>query len=74
MNGIGGKVESDGQVDIELNNLNNKFRHTFYVLNKIPGGNNGILGQDFLRKYNAILNFETNTLKLTLASGKPIYL
>lgn len=72
--GIGGYITSNGFVYINLNSNGENFRHKFYVFEKLPSESDGILGQDFLKSFNAIVNFELNTLQLTSKIGNVITL
>lgn len=66
INGVGGSVHSEGYVYLKLNIDDIVFMHKFYVFEKLPCYTDGILGQDFLKNYRAQLDFELNTLKLTI--------
>lgn len=70
--GIGGNVFTEGYGCIKLCYNDCYFVHKFYVLKQIPSNTDGILGQDFLKTFNAILNFEHNTLSLTTRFGKKV--
>lgn len=63
--GIGGDVFSDGFIDLELTHDGESFHHTFHVFKNLPTKTDGIIGEDFLRKYFAKIDYEYNTLKLT---------
>lgn len=68
--GIGGGIRTIGTtfLIIMLNNL--KFLCKFHVVNANEVSNfEGILGNDFLIKYEAHINFETNTLTLNNVYG-----
>lgn len=62
--GIGGDIFSDGYIYLNLQHKGFIFTHKFLVFRHLPCKTCGILGQDFLKKYRAVLNFELNTLKL----------
>lgn len=64
INGIGGKIVTEGYVYITLTHKGMEFIHKFYVLKFLPSNTNGIIGQDFLVKHNCIINFESNNLTL----------
>lgn len=64
INGIGGKVFSEGFVYLKLNYGKNIFEHKFYVFETLPCKTDGILGQDFLIKFRAKLDFELSSLHL----------
>lgn len=72
--GIGGDVFSKGYVYLNLNYNGHIFKHKFLVMKQLPCKTNGILGQDFLRTYKAILDFELCKLYLTSTEGKEISL
>lgn len=63
--GIGGEIFTEGFVYLTLNYNNTSFLHKFLIFKNLPCQTDGILGQDFLNNYKAILNFELNTLILT---------
>lgn len=65
INGIGGQVHAEGYVYVSLS-LNGRelYKHKFYVIKGLPCIADGILGLDFLRKFNCHLNFEMNTISL----------
>jgi hypothetical protein len=50
INGVGGKVYSEGFVFLTLKYNEEMFTHKFYVFNKLSCQTDGILGQDFLIK------------------------
>lgn len=62
INGIGGKVQARGYVCLQLSINGFSISHKFYVFDTLPCKANGILGQDFFSKHNAVLNFNDNTL------------
>lgn len=68
INGIGGSIEAIGYVYLTLSNCydspGHSFEHKFYVFNSLPCKAHAILGQDFLSKFNAILNLNCSTLTL----------
>lgn len=76
INGIGGKSTTDGYVYIPFSICGKEFKHKFYVLKNLPCLQDGIIGQEFLKKYNCVLNYEHNTLTINnsitigLESGK----
>ncbi|KAI5630932.1 hypothetical protein NE865_16356 [Phthorimaea operculella] len=69
VNGLGGKVLTEGFVYLTLNYEGEEFEHKFYVFNELPCKTDGILGRDFFRKYRAKLDFEINTLNLITKTG-----
>lgn len=70
--GIGGEVVSKGYVYLNLCINDESFRHKFYVFENLPCKTNGILGQDFFSNYNAVLNYEKDTLNLQTLTGKRV--
>lgn len=56
--GIGGNIHSKGYVYLKLKVNDIELTHKFYVFENLPCRTDGIVGQDFLSKYNCILNFE----------------
>lgn len=62
--GIGGDAISEGFVYLKLSSNGQELHHKFYVFKNLPCRSDGILGQDFISKYNCILNFEKNMLTL----------
>lgn len=65
---------SEGFVYLSLSHNGEKFHHKFYVFKELPCKTNGILGQDFFKKFNAVLNFECNTVQLLTDSGISVVL
>lgn len=74
INGIGGKVESKGYVYLYLNYCSHIFKQKFYIFDSLPCKTDGILGQDFLSSYGALLDYELNTMKLLSQSGEHVSL
>lgn len=70
--GIGGDVVSEGFVFLDLCYKSKILRHKFYVFKNLPCRSDGILGQDFISKFNCILDFEKNIL--TVNHDKPFSL
>lgn len=65
VNGIGGQIHSLGHVYLRLvTNENDTFAHKFHVFNNLPLKADGILGLDFLAKYESKINLKQNTLSL----------
>lgn len=65
INGIGGKVHAIGYVYITLTSGEHHLKcNKFYVFNSLPCKANGIIGQDFIDKYNSVLDFSSHTFKL----------
>lgn len=74
VNGIGGTVISEGYVYLKLQANNQCFDHKFFIFENLPCYTDGILGQDFLIKHKAVLNYELNKLTLTTNFGNSIEL
>lgn len=72
--GIGGDVFSEGYVYLSLSYNENNFMHKFLVFKNLPCKGSGILGQDFFKKYKAVVNFEFNTLRLITEKSKYVTL
>lgn len=70
INGIGGQLQTEGFIYIDLNINGISFKHKFHVLKNIFCESDGILGQDFLRKYNCLINYENNTVTLSCCDNK----
>lgn len=62
--GIGGRLNTEGYVYIPFTLCDIEINHKFYVLKNLPCTHDGIIGQDFLIKYNCIINYENNQLTL----------
>lgn len=60
--GIGGQLETLGFVSLNLTVNGNELNHEFYVLDNLSCSSDGIIGQDFLQKYNSLLDFELSTI------------
>lgn len=73
INGIGGRVQAIGYVDLQLRTHNQIIGHRFYVFDSLPCKAHGILGQDFLGKYRSVIDFNNNVLILCL-NGNEIVL
>lgn len=71
--GIGGDVYSEGSLYLKLCVNGQEFIHKFYVFKELPCRANGILGLDFLKKYQCNLDFEQNLLTLN-SNSQPIVL
>lgn len=65
VNGISGSLFSLGYCYLDLDFNKKRFRHKFYVFEKLSCKASGILGQDFIMKYNGVINYTNNTLCLT---------
>lgn len=64
INGVCGELYSEGFVHLSLTLNGKQFVHKFHVFRDLCFTNDGILGLDFLNKYNGKLNLELNTLTL----------
>lgn len=63
--GIGGYIESKQRATLCLVTHNGVlFKHTFHVLQDMPCQTDGIIGSDFLRNYNAIINYPLQHITL----------
>lgn len=58
INGVGGKVQAMGYIYLPLRIDDQVLTHVFYVFETLPCKADGIIGQDFLNKYKAVLNFK----------------
>lgn len=65
INGIGGKVTTIGYCYLNFNVNGHQLKHKFYVFDFLPIRANGIIGQDFLTKYKAVLDFNHNIITLS---------
>ena len=74
INGIGGKVEAIGYVWLRLQANEESFTQKFYVFNSLPCTAVGILGHDFLSKYQAILDYRMDNLVLITNNNQEIHL
>lgn len=72
--GIGGDIVSVGHVFLQLNIEGYIFKHKFYVFKNLPCKTNGILGQDFFKKFQALIDFELNTLQLNTENNEHVTL
>lgn len=63
--GIGGQLNTEGFVYLNLVANGMEFSHKFYVLRHLPCLHDGIIGQDFLRQFNCIINYELNNISLS---------
>ena len=65
VNGIGGKIKSSGYVNLDIHAFNgDKFQNIFYVFRNLPIAVDGILGIDFMTKYEAKIDLGKNLLTL----------
>jgi hypothetical protein len=65
ISGVGGEITSNHVADVTLQHGNTiSFMHRFHILQDMPCHADGIIGLDFLRTYNAIINLQTNELIL----------
>lgn len=63
--GIGGSLVTEGFIYMKLTVNGLEFANKFYVIRNLPCLHDGIIGQDFLQKYNCVLDFEFNTMSLS---------
>lgn len=64
VNGIGGSIQAKGSVCLQLTAGDLKLSHKFYVFDSLPCIDDGILGNDFLTKYQSVINLNKSTLLL----------
>lgn len=67
--GISGNLESEGYINLDVNINGVFFTQKFFVLKNLACASDGILGQDFFQKYNAVLDYKKGTLKLENQNG-----
>lgn len=72
VSGIGGSIRAIGSVYLELTSGVHRFGHRFYVFDSLPCKDDGIIGNDFLTKFRAILNLNKNTLTLSESPEKTV--
>lgn len=70
INGIAGSTKSVGSINLSLKLNNIEFHHEFLVMDNFMAGMNGIIGSDFLTKYNANINFENFTVSFIADTEK----
>lgn len=63
--GVSGRLESEGYIFLDLNYNDITFREKFYVFRNMSCTANGILGDNFLKRYQAIINYKDSLLHLT---------
>lgn len=51
-----------------------KFSHKFLVFQSLPCKGSGIIGDDFLRKYTSVIDYNSNTLTLTSMTNERVHL
>lgn len=65
INGIGGKIYSKGYVYLDLQLHDGSiYQHKFYLFDKLPCKGDGIIGLDFLTKFNTKIDLENSYLRL----------
>lgn len=69
INGIGGKVHAIGYTYLKLRSDDKLFRHKFYVFDSLPCKASGIIGQDFLNTYSAIIDLKNDYLTLVVGNN-----
>lgn len=73
ISGISGSLFSQGVANIQLNILNNiTLNHDFHVINNFNSRMHGILGDDFLKKYLATINYETSEFSFSIQDQKVV--
>ncbi|KOB75512.1 Uncharacterized protein OBRU01_06089 [Operophtera brumata] len=60
----GEKLEYEGYIDLNLESNGVEFQQKFYVIRQLQCATSGIIGNNFLQKYKAYINFVEKTLKL----------
>jgi len=70
INGIGGKIVSQGYVTLPLKVDNIVFKQNFYVFDELPCKTDAIMGHNFLKNFNSIINLETNEIVLKNAQDQ----
>lgn len=68
--GVGGTIDAIGYITLPLQINNECFIHKFIVFNNLPIKTHGILGNDFLAKYDCTINYALN--KMTMFSNYKI--
>lgn len=64
ISGVGGKLISEGYINLKFDINDTTFEEKIYIFKNLTCNSDGILGKNFFEKYNAILNFENNTISL----------
>lgn len=64
VNGIGGSIRAIGSVCLQLTSGDFSVSHEFYVFNSLPCKDDGIIGNDFLTRFQSIINLNNNTLTI----------
>lgn len=72
INGISGSITSLGSINLELNFESENIFHEFIILGEIAADADGIIGGDFLRKYDAIVDYEKMCLAINLSGQRLI--
>lgn len=71
--GVSGKLISEGYIYLDLLCQGTSFREKFYVFKNLSCLADGILGENFFKHYKAIINYDSNTLRLS-NEGSVVYL
>lgn len=66
INGIAGSIHTLGSANIVLKIQDVEICHKFLIVDKLQNGLHGIIGTDFLQKFQAKINFENFTLGLSV--------
>lgn len=67
INGISGYRESIGETNLKLETgTGDVFQHKFMVMDQFDENFSGVLGSNFMWKFKAILNFETQQISLKI--------
>lgn len=69
INGICGNVDVKGKITVGLEIEDRLVNQEFLVMDKFKSNFDGILGMDFLNKYKAVINYDLNTILITI-NGK----
>lgn len=67
--GVSGKLVSEGYIYLDLSYDGLVFREKMYVFKNMSCSASGILGDNFLKRYQAVINYKENILVLTKCSN-----
>lgn len=62
--GVSGQLQSEGYIFLDLNYEGHTYSQKFYIFKGLSCYVDGILGEIFLAKYGAVIDYDKNTLKL----------